>query len=340
MSNNLLILSKDWVRHGKYSGYERLINAFSFPLNFARKTFLPYTVASFYAKKTRLVNYKSPTVIKEWLILLQLFKKKTIHVLYGDMDYYYLHYLKFFPFNFRRNTIIATFHHPPNELENRLNYNRSKVLGALDKIIVMGPNQIPFLEKYTEADLKFIPHGINTEYFKYEIDQNRKNQIVIIGVSHRDHERNIKIIKEVNRRIDVRFEVIVTEDFADQYFNLKNVVVTTNKISDDVLLTYYQESKGMLLSLIDCTASNSILEALACGCPLIINNVGAVRDYIPESSGIPVFQTDQIENSAEYIVNLMTDNNLLKSIAIKQRSLAKKYNWKIIAKATEDFILQ
>lgn len=339
MTTKFIVLTKDWVRHGLYSGYERLMNHVSFPIIYAKKLNLPYRFVSCFAKRTQLINYKSTTVIKELLILIQIFKKKKIHILYGDMDYYYLHYLKQFPFNLRDNKLIATFHHPPSELEKRLQYNRSKVLSALDKIIVMGPNQISFLEQYTDADFKFIPHGINTDYFKYNVDKERLNQILLIGVSHRDHKRNIEIIEGVNRVIDTHFIIVITEDFSELYRNIKNVTIVTNNISDAQLLKYYQESKGLLLSLKDCTASNSILEALSCGCPLIVNDVGAVTDYIPRESGIPVFDNLDIEGTIDYVVKLLSNKDYLRNISELQRNLAEKYDWKHIAKTTEEFIL-
>ena len=339
MKKQLYVITKNWSRHGAFSGYERILNFMSLPFTVAKRFFMPYRMIQFFAKKTRLKNYKSEIVIKEWLLLTNIFKKKTIHVLYGDMDYYYLHYVKRFPFNLRSTTLIATFHHPPYELEQRLGYDRPRVLGALDKIIVMGPNQIPFFEKHTNAEIKFIPHGINTKYFNYDRSHERTNQILLIGVSHRHHERNIAIIKAVNAQIDTNFVVMSTPQTANLYTSIDRVKVVTDNVSDEELLAYYQSSKGLLLSLIDCTASNSILEALACGCPLITNNVGAVKDYIPTSTGIPVFETDDIEGSVSYIIRLLEDNDYLKTISKKQRDLAKKYDWKIIGKTTEDFIL-
>lgn len=338
MSKQLYILTKEWSRHGIYSGYQRLISFGAKPLKITKGFFMPYRIGHFFKSKSKLVNYKTETVSKELSLLFKLFRKKTIHVLYGDMDYYYLRYMKCFPFNLRKNTLIATFHHPPYELEKRLHYNRSKVLGALDKIIVMGPNQIPFLQQYTNAKFKFIPHGINTDYFTYNLNQERLNQILLIGVSHRDHDRNIKIINEVNKRINTNFVVIITEEYAKIYKNIKNVDVVTENISDTALLNYYQQSKALLLSLKECTASNSILEALACGCPIVTNNVGAIRYYITEECKVPVFENSDIIGSVDYIIKLVSDASYLKDISLLQRNLAEKYDWKYIAKTTEDFI--
>ena len=339
MKKRLYVLSKNWSRHGAFSGYECVLEFLKLPYRLAKSVFIPYRFLKYFAKKTQLKNYQSQTVIKEWFIVLRIFSKKRVHILYGDMDYYYLRYVKRFPFNLRENELIATFHHPPYELAQRLGYKRARVLGALDKIIVMGPHQKAFLQQYTKAVIKFIPHGINTDYFNYDMAHERTNQILLIGVSHRNHERNIAIINAVNTQIKTEFMVLSTPQNARFYRSLENVKVITKNVSDTELLAYYQNSKGLLLSLIDCTASNSILEALATGCPLITNRVGAVQDYIPQTTGIPIFETEAVQASASYIIKLLTDAAYLKVISAKQRNLAKKYDWKVIAKTTEDFIL-
>lgn len=338
MSNKIYFLSKLWHRHGGYSGYELLIKFIKAKHVVINSFFMTYALAQFFNKRTLLINYKSDTVSKEIGLLFNIFNKKTIHVLYGDMDYYYLHFIKRFPFNVRRNTLVATFHHPPYELEQRMGYNRDKVLGALDKIIVMGPNQIPFLSQYTNADIRFIPHGIDLDYFVYNQKAERVNRILLIGISHRDHQRNIEIIKACNLKFNTSFIVVMPKAYANLYKHLEHTTLISHQISDLDLLWYYQSSKGVLLSLKDCTASNTILEALACGCPLITNNVGAVLDYIPKSSGVPIFETDDISGTLDYIERLLTEIDFFEDISAKQRKLAKKYDWHLIAKATEDFI--
>lgn len=336
----LIIITKEWSRHGNYSGYEKIIEKYPFKYKVARYNQIPYKISEYLKRKTKLSNYNTIAVSKELFILFRIFTKKNIHVIYGDMDYYFLHYIKRFPFNLRKNKLIATFHHPPYELEKRLGYNRRKVLSALDKIIVMGPNQIPFFRKYTDAEIKFIPHGIDLTYFSPPVKEiNRKNQILIIGVSHRDNKRNIQIINTLNNfQIKIKFKIIVPKGFEKVYENIPNVEIITENISDKELLKYFQVSKGILLSLIDCTASNTILEALGTGCPLFINDVGAVKDYIPKSSGIPVFKTEVINDTVEYIQKIIKDDEYRLNMSKKQRELAMNYDWKKVASITEDFI--
>ncbi|WP_242131700.1 glycosyltransferase family 4 protein [Aestuariivivens marinum] len=334
----IYILSKEWARHGNNSGYQRIVNYLTIAFKYPKSLKIPFKLASYLKRKTRVLNYRSETISKELFILFKVFKSKQVHILYGDMDFYFLHYLKRFPFNLRKNTLVATFHHPPYELEKRLHYNRKKVLGTLDKIIVMGPNQISFFKKYSNADIKFIPHGINTEITNNLKPIERKNQLLLVGTSHRDHQRNSDIMKALANDLDVSFVVIMFMEHAKLYKDLPNVTCLTHNVLDNELYNYYASSKGLLMSLKDCTASNAILEAMVYKCPLIINNVGAVKDYLPEGSGVPVFETDDIQGTLDYIKKLLNDDNYINEMVANQQRLVENYNWTKIAKETEDFI--
>ena len=332
------LISKNWQRHGNYSGYEKIIPNLTINYKIVKYFSILFPIAKKLKSRTQLKNYSTVALSKELKILFKLPINKTIFILYGDMDYYYLHFLKRGILKLLNNQLIVTFHHPPQEIEKRLNYNRKLVLGSIDKIIVMGPNQIPFFKKYTNAAIKFIPHGIDTDYFKPLNNIKKNNEILIIGVSHRDHQRNITIIKMMND-CNITFKIVMPKESAKLYSNLKNVDIITERIDDKTLLNFYQSSKAILLSLVDCTASNTILEAIATGCPLVVNNVGAVKDYIPTESDIPVFKSNDIEDQVNYIRKIIEDEDFASSISKKQRILALNYDWKIISKITENFIL-
>ena len=339
MRNRFCILTKNWRRHGNFSGYERLIDDLIIKTKLINSFKIPFSITKYLKGKSNLVNYSTISLSKE-IKLFSLFPiNETIFTLYGDMDFYYLHYLKRGIIKLLKNKIVVTFHHPPLELNNRLNYNRKKILGAIDKIIVMGPNQIPFFKKYSRADIKFIPHGIDCDYFNINNKVKKKNQVLIIGVSHRDHSRNIKIINLINKKkLNIQFLVVMSEKNSNIYKNIKNVKLITKRIDDAELLDFYHNSKAVLLSLTDCTASNTILEALATGSPLIVNNVGAVLDYIPTSSEIPVFDKNEIEEEVDYLSKIINEEVFANKIAVRQRKLAMQYDWKVIAKITEEFI--
>jgi glycosyltransferase involved in cell wall biosynthesis len=53
-------------------------------------------------------------------------------------------------------------------------------------------------------------------------------------------------------------------------------------LPDEELRRIYRQSDLLVLPLCDCTANNALQEGLACGLPVIVTDVGGVRDYANE----------------------------------------------------------
>ena len=53
-------------------------------------------------------------------------------------------------------------------------------------------------------------------------------------------------------------------------------------LSSEELRAVYQKADILLLTLVDATANCALLEGMACGIPVIVTDVGGVRDYANE----------------------------------------------------------
>ena len=84
------------------------------------------------------------------------------------------------------------------------------------------------------------------------------------------------------------------------------------------------------LPITDCTANNSLLEALACGLPVITNDVGGVRDYINNQCAVLV-EPGNANLMADQLLELLGNDNLRKDMSLKAREQSLQFDWKIIA---------
>jgi glycosyltransferase involved in cell wall biosynthesis len=120
---------------------------------------------------------------------------------------------------------------------------------------------------------------------------------------------------------------------------LKNVFIERS-ISDKDLLEAYQNADLLAMPLVDVTANNVIMEAMATGLPILTTDVGAVRDYIDRDYGILV-PANRPKIFAEALVALAEKPKLCQKMGQKARMIAKeKYDWKKLAPLYEALYIE
>jgi glycosyltransferase involved in cell wall biosynthesis len=83
------------------------------------------------------------------------------------------------------------------------------------------------------------------------------------------------------------------------------------------LLSLYNDSRLLFLPLIDATANNSLLEAAACGVPIITSNLPSVKEYTDDSF---VYYYHTAKDCVEQIIEAIKDDILLKCKSAKARN--------------------
>lgn len=106
-------------------------------------------------------------------------------------------------------------------------------------------------------------------------------------------------------------------------------------LSDIGLRSIYQNADLLLLPLLDCTANNALLESMACGLPVVSNQVGGMVDYTSPSFATlaPLGDAEALSNSA---LELLGNPALAKSKGALAREYAvQNFDWKKVAESTE-----
>lgn len=206
---------------------------------------------------------------------------QVFHFLYGE------HFCRFAPYlnGWRDNLIVASFHQTPQQLEERL--HATGHLGRLAGVVILGENQRVFFEQHLPKDrIWFVPHGVDTSHFVPlgPRPAHAEPVCVCIGGHLRDFDTLAEAITLLHDQgVRLRCEVIARRAQAAAVRDLPNVRVR-EYVTDAELLRLYQEADVMALSYSDAVASNVLLEGMACAAPLVVTDVGAVRDYIDETA--------------------------------------------------------
>jgi glycosyltransferase involved in cell wall biosynthesis len=230
-----------------------------------------------------------------------------------------------------RCPLVVTFHAPfKHNVAHRFDAY-PKGLG-IDIAVVVATNQILPMQRWIEPHRIFcIPHGIDTDRFlPADHISEPKMRALIVGEHMRDWFVIHKAIDEINYRgLDIEFHVVTHERFFP-YFNGCANVIYHSRISEAHLIDLYRSADVLFLPVTDATANNSILEALACGTPVISTQVGGIPDYVDVESGwlLPV---GDVRGHVNLITSLHANRDLARARRHAARTQALKFDWHKIA---------
>lgn len=270
------------------------------------------------------------TMIK--CVLLALFSKNQIfHFIYPENTFKWLHLLKG-----KSNEIVCTFHQPKSYFEHN-NY-WIKVLPKLDKIILMTDKDISFFAKFVgEGNVKFIPHGVNTDFYRGDFTIGKSIDILLVGNWMRDFEFANFVFDGIYPLYpDVKICVVTNENNFQFFSKTRNLQLKTN-ISDDELIFLYQSSKCLFLPLIEYTANNAILEAAATGCKIVVASNNIDKSYFNDE--MVVFLPLELNNVIDYFkIELSYTNNQNPNVITKD--VIEKFSWNNIGEITKSYLIR
>ncbi|HPQ18848.1 MAG TPA: glycosyltransferase family 1 protein [bacterium] len=192
--------------------------------------------------------------------------------------------------------------------------------------------------------IKVIPPGFN-EKFKQITEIQKKEQILFVGTIAKNKNviGLIKAFKIVNEKIK-EIKLIICGQATDKvYYNeiktyiLKNSleknIIFLHNAKDNDLIELYNESKLFVLPSFYEGFGIPVLEAQACGCPVIISNQDALLEVADKSALI--CNANDINDIAEKIIYLLNNETMQKELIKKGIENIRRYSWIETAKKRE-----
>jgi glycosyltransferase involved in cell wall biosynthesis len=239
------------------------------------------------------------------------------HVLYGE---HFLPYLKCLAAH-RISRSAFTFHQPFGQWAetDRLQLNR------VDHAIFLFTPPAGTFEAHLRRAPTVIPLGVDTDFFS-PLNPPSQRRVLYSGV----HLRNLKMLERVIDRLlshdpKVVVDMLVPESRRNedvfQRLTRSDRVFWHAGLGEIELRDLYRRSDLMLLPMQDSGANTAVVEALACGLPIVTTDVGGIRDY-GGGTVFPVVRNDDDQAAFEMAVRLLDDAPYRASLALAGRAFA------------------
>jgi glycosyltransferase involved in cell wall biosynthesis len=246
------------------------------------------------------------------------------------------HHLIFHPKERLLRNAIATIHIPPAGWSPLM----KQCLTQLPAAIVLYSRDIPYFESRIGKDrVKFIHHGVDTEFFRpgnEKFPRQGGRRLIFAGQYLRNMAMLGRVVQKLLKshpELEIDFVIPIHALATDGLRELTSLESITwhSAIADEELLRLYQNAYLMLLPMNDSGANNSVVEALACGLPIVTTAVGGIRDY-GGGSLFPVVANDDDEAMLSLIERYLKEPDWRDSVSRSVRTFAsEKLPWPLIA---------
>lgn len=222
--------------------------------------------------------------------------------------------------------LIATAHQPVSWW--KFSGKNVAILQQLDQLIALNAGSADFFEQYIPGRVQLLQHGVDTDFFHVNKSiAERPLRILFVGNWLRDLAFLETVLDTVLKRdTEIMVDLVFpkSNDVNSPVFRLcRHPHVTMHhRISDEALCRLYNDSRLLFIPFIDATANNALLEAAACGLPMVTTGLAAVKEYSDASYS---YYYKEAKDCTEYILQTIRDGTVLQQQSVTARKHAERF---------------
>lgn len=259
--------------------------------------------------------------------------------------------------------IVLAFRIPPKVLTGfRSKLRHVMMKASLNKatsvITVSGfaKNEIVKSFNIPRRKIHVVYHGISSKFRKKEETLSYKTSYslqhpFILSISvlypHKNHISLIKAFEIIKRKHKCKHKLVIIGDCPDKsYFNklvdmirrynLEEEIFLIPGVSHDEIVDWYRSADIYVLPSFHETFGLTLIEAMACGIPVITSNISAMPEIGGEAA--LYFNPNDPEDMAEIIWNVLSDSKLREKMISLGKRCAQNFSWEHTAKKTLEII--
>lgn len=178
------------------------------------------------------------------------------------------------------------------------------------------------------ADILYVCyHGVDHNIFKPDGDRYKnKSYFLFVGSSDRPI-KNMDRVFEAYRRLpeDKRPEMIAIIPGFNKNIKIKGLQIIKNGMSQSELASFYRGALALVFPSLRESFGMPILEAMACGCPVITSNRSACKEIAGDAALL--VEPYSVEEIASAMKRISVDASFNSSLKEKGLQRASQFTW-------------
>lgn len=191
-------------------------------------------------------------------------------------------------------------------------------------------------------EVEVIYKGVDMQDFFPDAAKINPDYFTIVCVSNIIPQKGVRFLIQAFNIISVRYSqarLIIVGDGNErislqqlvQGLGMKDKVFFAGSVPHENVPEYCQKSDVFVLSSLEDKISNAMLEALACGLPIIATDTKMTREILADNENCLIVKMKDPDDLAEKIEKLILNRNLGREMGRKNRVLAERFSWEAIA---------
>jgi glycosyltransferase involved in cell wall biosynthesis len=214
------------------------------------------------------------------------------------------------------------------------------ILRDADAIIALTEDMRIKLKEISSREIFVVPNGIDLDQFNNMFSNVLKEEdfkkIICVGRFHpiKGHQYLIKAMKRVHDEIADAVLILIGDgeererlEALSIKLDIQKSVQFTGEVPHEQIHSHMHQADIFVLPSISEGFPSVILEAMACGLPIVASRVGGIPDIITNDTNGYLVEVKDSNDLANKMIILLQDDVLRKKISDNNRLLVKKYSW-------------
>lgn len=196
--------------------------------------------------------------------------------------------------------------------------------------LVFAANEAIFRELFSKKTL-YLPNGVNTKFFRPNLNKKiASRKTVILSVGRLEKQKNFENLVLAINGIDAKLRIVGNGTYKVRLKKLSQKIGVDleiiSKVDNQQMPLEYNNADIFILPSTVEGSPKALLEAMACGLPVIASDIDGVKDIITNGKTGLLTSTNK-KSIKSSLTKLLSDKGLAKKIANNGRAeVQKKFN--------------